>query len=206
MIKAHGGRLINRFADADERARWIDQLETLPSLSMNRRETSDLEMIATGALSPLEGFMGRRDFESVCDRGRLENDLPWTVPITLSADAATAAGLELGAPVVLRGPDGTAHGILELEETYRPDKDREAQMVLRTSDIAHPGVAYLQRTGDTYLAGRVTLLERPSHAELENYRLDPRAGTASPPSRRGIRFIAPMSTCRSVLSSWSTPC
>ena len=174
MIKAHGGRLVDRFATADDRERWLGQLDTLPSITMNLRETSDLEMIATGALSPLEGFMGREDFESVCDRGRLANDLPFTVPISLAVDASTAAGLEIGAPLVLRGPDTTAHGILELDDTFRPDKEREAQMVLRTTDVAHPGVAYLQRTGDTYLGGRVTLLERPSHAELEDYRLDPK--------------------------------
>jgi len=174
MIKAHGGRLVDRFASATERTQWLDQADTLPVVTMNRRETSDLEMIATGAMSPLEGFMGREDYEHVCAHGRFPGGLPWTIPITLAVDSANADDLEIGSPVALKGPDGTLHGVLELAEIYRPDKEREALQVLRTTDDAHPGVAYLRSSGDTYLGGRITLLERPHHARFESSRLDPR--------------------------------
>ncbi len=174
MINAHGGRLVNRFATESERERWLAQLDDLASVTMNRRETSDLEMIATGALSPLEGFMVRADYQSVCEEGRLANGLPWTIPISLAVSSEFGEELEPGQPVVLRGLDGVAYGILEVADIFRPDKEREAETVLRTTETAHPGVAYLQKTGDTYLGGRVTLLQRPPHAELEDYRLDPK--------------------------------
>lgn len=174
MINAHGGRLINRFADAQERQSWLGRIDQLASVTMNRRETSDLEMIATGALSPLEGFMVRADYQSVCEEGRLANGLPWTIPITLAVSSEFGAELEVGQPVVLRGLDGIAYGILEVADVFTPDKEREAESVLRTTDTAHPGVAYLQKTGDSYLGGRVTLLQRPAHNELEDYRLDPK--------------------------------
>ncbi len=174
MIKAHGGRLVDRFASASEHTRWHERIDKLPVVTMNRRETSDLEMIATGAMSPLEGFMGREDYDHVCAHGRLSGGLPWTIPITLSVDSATASGLGIGDPVALQGPDGTTHGVLELADIYRPDKDHEALKVLQTNDGAHPGVAYLRSSGDTYLGGTITLLERPHHSSFESSRLDPR--------------------------------
>ncbi len=174
MIKAHGGRLVNRFAGPEQRRLWQDRLAELPGVTMNRRETSDLEMLATGALSPLEGFMGREDYDSVCARGRLANDLPWTIPITLSATDAEAAAISIGDAVALRGPTGTVHGVIEVTDKFRPDKEREAESVLKTTEAAHPGVAYLERSGEIYLGGPITLLERPAHDAFENFRLDPR--------------------------------
>ncbi len=174
MFKAHGGRLVNRIAVPVERRQWLEKIASLTTVSMNRRETSDLEMLATGAMSPLEGFVGRDDFEPICEQGLLANGLPWTLPITLAVSSEEAASIEIGSPVALRAADGDVHGILEVSDKYRPDKEREALTVLKTTDTAHPGVSYLRRTGDTYLGGRVTMLQRPAHEGLENYRLDPR--------------------------------
>ena len=174
MIKAHGGRLVDRFASAAERTYWLEQIGKLPVVTMNPRETSDLEMIATGALSPLEGFMERDDYDHVCAHGRLSAGLPWTIPVTLAVNRTTADSLRVGDPLVLKGPDGTHHGVLALSDIYRPDKEQEALQVLQTNDTAHPGVEYLRSTGDTYLGGQITLLDRPQQARFENSRLDPR--------------------------------
>ncbi len=174
MIKAHGGRLMNRVANSVERERWLERAPELAAVSLNRREMSDLEMIATGALSPLEGFLDQRDYEHVCEHGRLANGIPWTIPITLSVSSDHAERIEVGKPVALEGSTDTVFGILEVEDKFHPSKEREAETVLRTTDTAHPGVAYLQKTGDTYLGGRITLLERPRHHGFEEFRLDPR--------------------------------
>jgi sulfate adenylyltransferase len=174
MIKAHGGRLVNRFADPIARKHWEEHVDQLPHVTLNRRETSDLEMIAIGAYSPLEGFMERADFESVCEHGRLASGLPWTIPVTLAVSSEFAEELSEGDEIALRSLEGATLGVLELTDKWVPDKEREAIKVLRTTDTAHPGVAYLQKTGDTYLGGRITLLERPPHHELEDFRLDPR--------------------------------
>ena len=174
MIKAHGGRLINRIADAAEREHWLEQAAQLPAVSLNRREMSDLEMIATGALSPLEGFLEQRDYDHVCTHGRLASGIPWTIPITLAVSSDYAERIQVGEPVALKGTGDTVFGILEVGDKFHPNKEHEAQSVLRTTDTAHPGVAYLQKTGDTYVGGRVTLLQRPQHQGFEDFRLDPR--------------------------------
>ena len=176
MIKAHGGRLIRRIATEAERGQWIERLPSLQHVTVNRRELSDIEMIATGALSPLEGFMNRADYENVCEHGRLANGIPWTIPITLavSSELIAAESIAVDDAVALQGLDGVVYGILEIEDMYKADKEREALTVLKTTDTAHPGVAYLQKTGDTYLGGRITMLQRPAHDRFEDYRLDPR--------------------------------
>ena len=174
MIRPHGGRLVDRTASPSKRQSLLASLSELPALRLNRREVSDLEMIATGALSPLHGFFGREDYESVCARGRLASDLPWTIPITLSADVESARSLTPGIGVVLLDQEGSTLGILELTDVWEPDKRREAENVLRTTDSAHPGVAYLTQSGDRYLGGELTLLQRPFHDRLEDVRLDPK--------------------------------
>ncbi len=176
MIKAHGGRLISRIATEAEQERWRAELPALKHVTLNRRELSDIEMIATGAMSPLEGFMDQRDYEHVCEHGRLANGIPWTIPITLAASSEliAAEGIQSGHNVALQSDDGTVYAVLEVSDIYKVDKEREALTVLKTTDTAHPGVAYLQKTGDTYLGGRITMLQRPVHAEFEDFRLDPR--------------------------------
>lgn len=174
MIRAHGGRLVDRIATREAREDLEEELAELPVVPMNRRETSDLEMLAIGALSPLHGFMGREDYDSVCRRSHLASGLPWTIPVTLGATAETAGRLSAGERVALADPDGVRLGVLDLEEIYRPDKDEEAQRVLGTRDVEHPGVTYLRASGEVYLAGPVTLVRRPEHHELERFRLDPK--------------------------------
>lgn len=174
MIKAHGGRLVSRFATDDETTALRARLGGLPEIVMNRREASDLEMIATGALSPLTGFLGRSDYDSVCENGRLANGLPWTIPITLSCSPEEAQRLAPDTEAALVDEAGTVFGVIEISNIYTPDKEREALKVLRTTDDAHPGVGYLRRSRDVYLGGQVTVIERPQDDELERYRLDPR--------------------------------
>lgn len=83
-IAPHGGKLINRMVTGSQHESLLEQAKQLPSLTLNSREMSDLDMIACGALSPLEGFMGEKDYRRVVDEMLLTNGLPWTIPITLS--------------------------------------------------------------------------------------------------------------------------
>src|SRR5437764_82491 len=91
-IEPHGGTLIERVAEPLRAAELRARARSLPSLELHVRELADLEMIAVGALSPLEGFMGAADYRRVVTDGRLSNGLPWTIPVTLSADRAQAGG------------------------------------------------------------------------------------------------------------------
>ncbi len=172
-IKAHGGRLINRIADSKERENWREKIDSLPQIHLNAREVSDLDMIAVGAFSPLEGFMGSADYETVVERMRLANGLPWTIPVTLAVSDEEVKDLSTGQDVALVDPSGSKLAVLRLDEIFGYDKEKEADRVYRTTDSSHPGVEYLNNCGDSLLAGKITVLERPAAAQFPDHRLDP---------------------------------
>ena len=161
LIAPHGGILVDR---TGERPDGIDELERIPLTS---RELSDLDMLACGALSPLEGFMAKGDYESVVDEMHLESGLPWALPVCLAVDDAPRDDR-----VMLTREDGEAVAVLEVDEVYEYDKEREAERCFRTTDDAHPGVARLYAQKPRYLAGRVTVFER-ARPEFPELALDP---------------------------------
>jgi sulfate adenylyltransferase len=150
LIKPHGGELVDRTGERP------DDVEQLERLTLTSREVSDLDMIASGALSPLEGFMRRADYERVVDEMRLENGLAWALPVGLAVDAAPS-----GDRVALADEAGNLLATLDVEEAYEYDKEREAERCFRTTDAEHPGVARLYEQKPLYLAGRVTVFDRP---------------------------------------------
>ena len=189
-IEPHGGTLINRIVDGETKNNLEQKARGLEQITINSREISDLEMIATGGLSPLEGFMSKQDYASVVDLMRLKNGLPWTIPITLNAARKDAERLKEGSDVALINEQETLLGILHLEEKYGFDKEHEAQQVLRTTDEKHPGVQYLKSIGDVYLGGKVSLINRPVHENFSSYRLDPRETRALFKQKGWKRIVA----------------
>jgi sulfate adenylyltransferase len=142
-------------ADARKRA------ATLPQVRLSSREVGDLIMLGIGGFTPLRGFMGAADWRGVCDDLRLANGLFWPIPITLSADAATADGLNIGGEIALvDGESGELMGAMVLEEKYRIDKEHECRQVFRTADPAHPGVKMVLEQGDVNLAGPVQVFSQ----------------------------------------------
>ena len=181
LIAPHGGELVDRTGPRP------DDVERLEVVSLTSRELSDLDMLASGALSPLEGFMNREDYERVVEEMRLANRLPWALPVCLAVDAAPQ-----GDRVALADGSGRLVAVLEVEETYEYDKEREAEQCFRTTDDAHPGVARLYDQKPLYLAGRVTVFERaePPFPELA---LDP-AETRAEFAKRGWKRIVGFQT------------
>lgn len=173
LIEPHGGKLVNRIVEGKERDALLEEIPHLKKVVLNDREVSDLELIAIGGFSPLEGFMTRDDYHNVVDTMKLTSGLPWTIPITLSVTREEADTLQVGKDVALVDKDGTVLGVLHLEEKYPHDKDKEATEVYGTSDTAHPGVARLFEMGDVLLGGKVSVLNRPKHRDFLKYRLDP---------------------------------
>jgi len=170
----HGGRLTSRLAHPDERDRWLDQVPHLPSVILTPREVADIECLAVGAFSPLEGFLGKSDYESVVADMRLASGLVWSLPVTLAATADEVLALKRAGDVVLRDPLGEPLAVLHLEEVFAYDREEEAEGVFRTSDPAHPGVAALLAQGEWLLGGRVTVLRLPRGRPFVSYRLTPR--------------------------------
>ena len=179
LIKPHGGALVDRTGGRP------DGVDSLERLELTSRELSDLEMLANGALSPLEGFMGREDYERVLDEMRLANGLVWTLPVCLAVDAAPR-----GERVALADPSGSPVAVVDVEEVYEYDKEREAQQAFRTTDAAHPGVARLYEQKPLYLAGRVTVFEprEPEFTELAKSPAETRAAFAERGWRRVVGF------------------
>jgi sulfate adenylyltransferase len=181
LISPHGGHLVDRSGERP------GDLESLETLTLTSREVSDLDMIASGALSPLDGFMGREDYERVVEEMRLVNGLPWALPVCLAIDEAPA-----GDRVALADQSGRPLAVLETAEVYPYDKGREAEQCFRTTDEAHPGVGRLYGQKPLYLAGRVTVFDRPEPAFPE-LALDP-AETRAAFAERGWRRVVGFQT------------
>jgi sulfate adenylyltransferase len=157
LIRPHGGELTPRAGLRPA------ELESLEVVTLTSRELSDLDMLASGALSPLGGFMGKDDYESVVESMRLVDGLPWALPVCLAVREAPA-----GDRVALADESGRVLAVLDVEEVYAYDKEREAERCFRTTDGEHPGVARLYAQHEQYLAGAVTVFERrePAFPEL----------------------------------------
>jgi len=192
-IAAHGGRLVNREAGGVEREALLEQIDDMSRLTLRRREISDLEMIANGAFSPLEGFMCEEDYVSVRGNMHLASGLPWTIPVTLSCTEDFARSVVEGADIALFEPGDHLLGVLHLRQKFRYDKQREAERVYLTAEAAHPGVAALYAQGDWLLGGPITLLNRPRNPEFPEHRLDP-AGTRQAFQKRGWRRVVAFQT------------
>ena len=172
-IPAHGGHLINRIATSEERQEFIEKAERLPKIELDKRALSDLEMIAIGGFSPLNGFMEKDDYESVVVDMRLKNGLPWSIPVTLSVSEEVADSIKEGSWVRLDSTSGEFIGVLELTQKFHYNKAHEATNVYSTNEIKHPGVKVLYDAGPVNLAGPVWLLERHPHPLFPKYQIDP---------------------------------
>jgi len=179
LIAPHGGELVDRTGERP------DDLDTLEVVRLTPRELADLDMLASGALSPLTGFLGREDYERVVDELRLANGLPWALPVCLAVAEAPA-----GDRVALADESGEPLAVLDVEEVYPYDKEREAERCFRTTEDAHPGVARLYAQADRYLAGTVTVFRRqePPFPELHMDPADTRALFAERGWKRVVGF------------------
>jgi len=174
QIAPHGGQLINRLATPAPANALRDRLFMLPRIALTPRALADLDLIAVGGFSPLDGFLKKADYDSVVERMRLASGLPWSIPITLSAPEAEASALQVGSEVALTDAQGEIRAVLALQEVFERDLEREAELVYRTADAAHPGVAAILKEGPVLLGGPVTVLERNVLGEpFRPYALDP---------------------------------
>ncbi|RMW38729.1 MAG: sulfate adenylyltransferase [Nitrosopumilus sp.] len=165
-IKPHGGVLINRITNVDPTG--------LFSITISEDLANDVENIADGIFSPLEGFLGQQDFESVISRGRLANDLAWTIPIVLDVDQETANKMKDAGDVLLQNPDGIGIAVLHVDEVFTFDKEKAAKGVYGTNDTAHPGVAYTMSMKDFLVGGKIDFIQRPNDTEIRKNRLTPK--------------------------------
>ncbi len=172
-IAPHGGVLVNRLVTGTQRDALLEKARTLPTIQLDERAQSDIEMIAVGAFSPLRGFLGAADYHMVVENMRLISGLPWSIPITLQVSRAQADTLKDGTEVALIDERNMTLAILELAERYLPDQEEEVQRVYGTTDAAHPGVAAVLGGGEVYLGGEIQVLNRPDTVAFPTYHRDP---------------------------------
>lgn len=192
LIAPHGGRLIDLVIPPEEREAALRRAATLPRLALSTRQLADLECLATGVYSPLEGFMHERDYRRVLHEMRLADGTLWPIPVVFDADAATLAEIGDAAQIALSW-DGRVVATLEIAESYRADKALEALAVYGADDAEHPGVTAVRARGEFYLAGRVRLIDPELHGDFAAYRYTP-AQSREAFVRRGWRRIAAFQT------------
>ena len=170
----HGGALVNLIADPKRREEIRAASKGWPSWDLTERQLCDLELLLNGGFSPLRGFMGQADYESVCSSMRLANGLIWTMPIILDLPAELARQLKNGASLALRDPEGVMLAVLHVEEIWEPNRRWEAENVFESLDRVHPGVSYLlDRANPFYVSGKLEGLQLPAHYDYVDLRSTP---------------------------------
>jgi len=173
MIQPHGGKLVERVLAGDKKKEILDRAASFPSISISSESVSDVENIATGVFSPLEGFMGKDEVRNVLSHMRLRSDLAWTIPIVLDVDRETASRLKTGKEVLLTEGAGDPVAVLHLDHKFDYDKEEMALKVFQTTDGAHPGVSRVRAMKDVLLAGKIDLV-RETPTPHARYKLAPR--------------------------------
>ena len=175
----HGGKLVNRVLSGKELEDACKRAESLPMIMVDMEAVITLEMIATGVLSPNDGFMNEADYNAVLESGRLANGVVWPIPLSFAPIGDTnkkiIESLSVGDEIVLANEKKEAIAILKLNDIFEYDKNKRASHLFGTTDRSHPGVdSIFRRMGDTALAGPISLLKRVDWGPFEKIRMEPK--------------------------------
>jgi sulfate adenylyltransferase len=166
MLPPHGGKLINSF---DPRQKNLDGMF---SIAIDTDIRNDIENIADGVFSPLEGFVCQTDFESIVNQGRLSNGLPWTIPIVLDVDNETAKKMKDAGEVSLVN-NSEAFGVMSVDDMYQFDKLKIAKEIYQTVDLQHPGVMKTMNMNDVLVGGKIHVFSRIPFSQSRRLRKTP---------------------------------
>jgi ATP sulfurylase len=158
LAEPHAGILVDRFVDVDQAAALRDRAARLPQLTLTAREVADLELVASGAASPLSGFMGVRDYRSVLEQLRLADGTPWPVPFTLAVTVEQMASVLHRGAAALGDARRRLRGLIEVTEAFVRDPREEAFALYGTEDRAHRGVARLFSRPVGVIGRRISVL------------------------------------------------
>jgi len=166
MINPHGGKLIDRVVSEKRREKILKEYKELPQLKISSETIEDINNISHGVFSPLKGFMGEEDVDSIIKNDRLANNLPWTIPITLDVSKKVADQFSNGEEIGLINGEQEIHAILHLQEKFPYKKKEVAQSVFQTLDKEHPGVTNVMNSQDILFSGKIELI----NTEIKQYK------------------------------------
>jgi sulfate adenylyltransferase len=195
LTSAHGGELIDLYADVKQAAELKAHSREWPSWDLSPRQLCDLELLMSGGFSPLRGFMTRSDYEGVCHNMRLASGVLWPMPITLDVTDEFAKKLTPGgSKVALRDAEGVMLAVLHVEELWQPDRKAEAKAVFGSTSAAHPGADYaINKANPWYVGGRVEGVQEPAHYDFRTLRFTP-AELRAEFTRQGWRRVVAFQT------------
>ena len=167
LVDPHGGGALKPLlAPEPERAAGLERARSLKRVPISSREASDLLMLAMGAYTPLDGFMGHDDWRGACVDMRLADGVFWPIPITLSCEPSLAGSIGPGEEVALVDAESDeVLGALTVAEKYAIDRELECMSVFRTTDPAHPGVEKVMAQPEVNLAGPVVAFGESHYPE-----------------------------------------
>ena len=192
-IAPHGGSLVDLLVTGDEAQSLHENSKALPKVRLNSRTLSDVELLAVGGYSPLDGFMTQADYSSVVSDMHLANGIPWSMPITLGVSEDEARGIVEGDSIALTDANDSLLAVMQVREKFAYDKREEAAKVYRTEDEPHPGVAALYEQGEVLLGGPLRVVKIPPHDDFPHYRLTP-VQTRAEFAQRGWRTVVGFQT------------
>jgi sulfate adenylyltransferase len=174
LSQPHYGVLTELLADPKRQEELRAESHSWPSWDLTPRQLCDLELLLNGGFSPLQGFMGKSGYESVCASMRLKTGALWPMPVMLDVTEEMSKKLYAGSTLALRDSEGVMLAVLHVEEIWQPDRLAEAKAVFGTTSKEHPGVAYLlDRINPWYVSGRVEGIRLPTHYDFSQLRLTP---------------------------------
>ena len=159
LISPYGGTLVNLMVTGEERQELLERSRHLPSVQISARSLCDLELLATGAFSPLNRFMGKKDYERVLTEMRLSDGTLFPIPVTLPVDESALP--TWGEQITLCDARNNTLAVMQIEEVYHYDPQREARLVLGTTDPRHPLVSEMVRWGKVYVSGELKVINLP---------------------------------------------
>src|SRR5205823_1416151 len=175
LVPAHGGELVDLYVSPERGAELKAGSKDFPSWDLTVRQTCDLELLLSGAFSPLRGFMTEAEYEGVCRNMRLTTGILWPMPVVLDVSEAFAKTLKRKTgKIALRDGEGVMLAVLHVDDVWHPDRKSEAEAVFRTTSTLHPGVDYLlNKANPWYVGGRIEGLQAPSNYDFKSLRLTP---------------------------------
>jgi sulfate adenylyltransferase len=171
LISPYGGPLVNLLTPESERASLIDQANKLPSLQLSSRSLCDLELLATGAFSPLDRFMGEADYLSILQKMSLANGRLFPIPITLPLPENLIVNIK--DQIALRSAKNDLLAVMTIAEKFTWSYEEEARQIYGTLDVRHPLVAEMATWGRYYISGPLQVISLPKHYSFTELRRTP---------------------------------